>query len=73
MSDYLCKTCGLPAPHPLWLLAREKGFDAAKHCMVQANAAGIVVPCVMADTGPMCDACAVGKALGVGRKVGVNK
>ena len=63
MTKFLCPTCRQPAPKPLWLIAREKGFDAAKHCIAQANAAGVVADCVMRDQGPMCDACAVGKAL----------
>jgi hypothetical protein len=49
----------------LWLLAREKGFDSSKHCMVIANKTGNVKPCVMAEQGAMCDMCKIGQALKV--------
>ena len=68
MSEYLCKTCGQPAPKPLWLIAREKGFDGSRHCIVAANKSGAVCPCIMLEKGPTCEYCKIGKALGVGKK-----
>ena len=68
MTTYKCPTCRQPAPKPLWLIAREKGFDNARDCIVVANKTGNVTPCIRAEVGPLCDFCAVGIALGVGKK-----
>lgn len=49
-DDYRCPECGKPRTKPLWLVARELGFDQMVHCALMANRFGRVVLCYHRQT-----------------------
>ena len=61
-THYTCPTCLQTAPKPPWMVAREAGFDPARHCTMMANRMGRVVPCVRERlTVAICEECPINR------------
>lgn len=60
MSRPICKLCGQERPETMMDVAVSMGFDRDKHCHIQANCDGRVVPktktCNM-----LCEYCGLGR------------